>query len=361
MAAVEIERVVRRFGPRVAVDGVDLAVAQGEFLALLGPSGCGKTTLLRLLAGFDAPDAGTIRIGGRVVAGGGTMVPAEERGIGMVFQSYALWPHMTVRENVDYALRIRRLPAAERMKSADQALAAVGLSDRADARPETLSGGQRQRVALARCLAMAPSLVLMDEPLANLDVHLRDALQAEFRRLHRQLGATVVYVTHDQAEAMALADRIAVMDHGRLQQVAPPRQLYAEPATAMVADFVGRGMVVPVTWRGAAGPGLCAAELWGHPVRLRGGAGAHAPSQTACLRAEGLAVDGAEGIPARLDRAVFEGAVTILHCRPDADPGRVLRVAHRGPPPEEGAVLRLRVEDGWLMPPEGGTRAMAAE
>jgi iron(III) transport system ATP-binding protein len=309
MAAVDIERVVRRFGPRTAVDGVDLAVARGEFLALLGPSGCGKTTLLRLLAGFDAPDAGTIRIGGRVVAGGGTMVPAEERGIGMVFQSYALWPHMTVRENVDYALRIRRLPAAERTRRTDQALAAVGLSDRAEGRPETLSGGQRQRVALARCLAMAPALVLMDEPLANLDVHLRDALQAEFRRLHRQLGA----------------------------------------------------MVVPVTWRGGAGPGLCAAELWGHEVRLRGGPGAHAPAQTACLRAEGLAVDPAEGIPARLDRAVFEGAVTILHCRPDADPGRVLRVVHRGPPPEEGSALRLRVEDGWLMPPESVTGAMAAE
>ncbi|WP_342238732.1 ABC transporter ATP-binding protein [Inquilinus sp. OTU3971] len=357
MAAVDIERVVRRFGPRVAVDGVDLQVAQGEFLALLGPSGCGKTTLLRLLAGFDAPDGGTIRIGGRVVAGEGAMVPAEERGIGMVFQSYALWPHMTVRENVDYALRIRRLPAAERTRRTDEALAAVGLTDRAEARPETLSGGQRQRVALARCLAMAPALVLMDEPLANLDVHLRDALQAEFRRLHRQLGATVVYVTHDQAEAMALADRIAVMDHGRLQQVAPPRRLYAEPATAMVADFVGRGMVVPVTWRGGAGHGLSAVELWGHAVRLRSGPGP--ASQAACLRAEGLAVDPVEGIPARLERAVFEGAVTILHCRPDADPGRVLRVAHRGAPPEEGAALRLRVEDGWLMPPEA--RAMAAE
>ncbi|WP_034852815.1 ABC transporter ATP-binding protein [Inquilinus limosus] len=361
MAAVEIEGVVRRFGHRTAVDGVELQVAQGEFLALLGPSGCGKTTLLRLLAGFDAPDAGTIRIGGRAVAGAGAMVPAEERGIGMVFQSYALWPHMTVRENVDYALRIRRLPAAERNRRAEQALAAVGLSDRAEARPDALSGGQRQRVALARCLAMAPSLVLMDEPLANLDVHLRDALQAEFRRLHRQLGATVVYVTHDQAEAMALADRIAVMDRGRLQQVAPPRRLYAEPATAMVADFVGRGMVVPVTWRGGAGPGLCAAELWGHAVRLRSGPGPRTPSQSACLRAEGLAVDPADGIPARLERAVFEGAVTILHCRPEADPARVLRVAHRGPPPEEGAALRLRVEDGWLMPAEAGAGAMAAE
>jgi iron(III) transport system ATP-binding protein len=361
MAAVDIAGVSKRFGARMAVDGVDLDVAQGEFLALLGPSGCGKTTLLRLLAGFDTPDAGVIRIGGRAVAGAGAAVPAEDRGIGMVFQSYALWPHMSVRENVDYALRIRRLAAADRTRRTDQALAAVGLSDRAGARPETLSGGQRQRVALARCLAMAPSLVLMDEPLANLDVHLRDALQAEFRRLHRQLGATVIYVTHDQAEAMALADRIAVMDHGKLQQVAPPRQLYAEPATAMVADFVGRGMVVPVAWRGGAGPGLCSADLWGHAVRLRSDPGARTPSQMACLRAEGLALDPAAGITARLDRAVFEGAVTILHCRPDADPDRVLRVAHRGPPPEEGAALHIRVEDGWLMPALSGARAMAAE
>ena len=357
-AAVELGGVARRFGQRTALDDIDLTVAQGEFLALLGPSGCGKTTLLRLLAGFDAPDRGTIRIGGRLVAGPGTMVPAEDRGIGMVFQSYALWPHMTVRENVDYALRLRRLPAADRTRRADEALAAVGLTDRADARPETLSGGQRQRVALARCLAMAPALVLMDEPLANLDVHLRDALQAEFRRLHRQLGATVVYVTHDQAEAMALADRVAVMDHGRLQQVAPPRRLYAEPATGMVADFVGRGMVVPVEWRGGVGPGLCAADLWGHPVRLRAVDGQRTPSQAACLRAEALVLDPADGIPARIDRAVFEGAVTVLHCRPDADPGRLLRVAHRGAPPEEGAAVRIRVEDGWLMPPAG---ALAAE
>jgi iron(III) transport system ATP-binding protein len=346
--AVTLSSVTKRFGDKIAVESVDLDIAAGEFMALLGPSGCGKTTLLRLLAGFELPDAGSIRIGSRTVAqAGGPSIPPEARGIGMVFQSYALWPHMNVRENVEYALKIRGMPRDERMQRVERALAVVGLPDRAEATPETLSGGQRQRVALARCLAMEPSVILMDEPLASLDVHLRDSLQAEFHRLHRQLGATILYITHDQAEAMALADRVAVMHEGRIQQVAAPRRLYAEPATPMVADFVGRGLVVPLDEAVAARSGILEARLWGHPIKLRAAAGG--TSSFACLRPEGLAL-AAQGILAKVERAVFEGAATMLHCRVAQAPEHLIRLLHRGEPPAEGSEVRVAIEDGWLLP-----------
>ncbi|HEY4162160.1 MAG TPA: ABC transporter ATP-binding protein [Dongiaceae bacterium] len=346
MDPVSLKSVTKRFAGKSVVEDVDLEVSAGEFMALLGPSGCGKTTLLRLLAGFESPDQGIIKIGAREMArAGGPIVPAEERGVGMVFQSYALWPHMTVRENVEYALKVRKLPPQTRMQRVERALQVVGLPDRHDAMPETLSGGQRQRVALARCLAMEPAVILMDEPLANLDVHLRDSLQSEFHRLHRELGATILYITHDQGEAMALADRIAVMDHGRIQQVAAPRQLYSEPATAMVADFVGRGMVLPVT-DVAVRDGTVGARLWDMPVKLRGSDRA---SGLACLRSEDLALTDT-GIAARIERAVFEGVTTMLHCRPAAAPGHLLRVAHRGSVPEEGSEVKIAVHDGWLLP-----------
>jgi iron(III) transport system ATP-binding protein len=346
--AVTLTSVTKRYGDKVAVDCVDLGIAAGEFMALLGPSGCGKTTLLRLLAGFELPDAGSIAIGSRVVAQAGKpAVPPEARGIGMVFQSYALWPHMNVRENVEYALKVRGMARPERSTRVDRALAVVGLPDRAMAMPETLSGGQRQRVALARCIAMEPSVILMDEPLANLDVHLRDSLQAEFHRLHKQLGATILYVTHDQSEAMALADRVAVMHEGRIQQVAAPRRLYAEPATQMVADFVGRGLVVPLDEAVAGRSGAIEAKLWGHPIRLRAAEGG--TSALACLRPEGLAL-AAQGILAKVERAVFEGAATMLHCRVLQAPEHLIRLLHRGEPPSEGTEVKVAVEDGWLLP-----------
>jgi iron(III) transport system ATP-binding protein len=355
--AVSLKSVAKHFGGKPAVAGVDLEIAAGEFVALLGPSGCGKTTLLRLLAGFEEPDAGVIAIGAREVARAGkASMPPEQRGVGMVFQSHALWPHMTVGENVEYALKIRKLPAAERHRQVERALATVGLAERRDSAPETLSGGQRQRVALARCLAMEPKVVLMDEPLASLDVHLRDSMQAEFHRLHRQLGATIVYVTHDQSEAMALADRVAVLDHGLLQQVAQPRALYAEPATAMVADFVGRGMVVPLDAAVRGMDGSVEARLWGERIYLRSSRGA--ASGLACLRPEGLTL-GPEGIAATVDRAVFEGAATILHCRVDRAPEVLLRVLYRAAPPAEGTAVRIAVSDAWLLPAASAMSAAA--
>jgi iron(III) transport system ATP-binding protein len=204
--AVDLAGITRRFGPLAAVDGVDLRIAAGEFFAVLGPSGCGKSTLLRLIAGLETADAGTIAIAGRAMAGPGLHVPPEARGVGVVFQSYALWPHMTVRENV--AFPVPRGP--DRAARVDRCLAMVELGAFADRRPADLSGGQRQRVALARCLAQEAGTILMDEPLANLDPHLRAAMEEELAAFHRRSGATTLYITHDQAEAMALADRVAI-------------------------------------------------------------------------------------------------------------------------------------------------------
>ncbi len=220
--------------------------------------------------------------------------------MGIVFQSYALWPHMSVAGNVAYALKVRGMPAAEREKRVAAALATVGLSDFADRRPASLSGGQRQRVALARCLAMEPSLVLLDEPLSNLDAHLRAAMHAEFAAFHERARTTMVYITHDQAEAMALADRIAVMDGGRLLQAAPPSALYREPANATVARFVGEGLVLPARALDRRGAGHCDVELFGAISPMRCSPGEKGGRQAEiCLRPGNLAL-AAEGLPARI-------------------------------------------------------------
>jgi ABC-type Fe3+/spermidine/putrescine transport system ATPase subunit len=238
---VTIQGVVKRFGAVTAVDAVDLTVADGELFTLLGPSGCGKTTLLRLLAGFYQPDAGTIRFGDRVVNG---LAPYERR-IGMVFQNYALWPHMTVADNIGYGLRLQRLPheaVAERLREGLRKVNLVGFEARY---PGQLSGGQQQRVALARALVLNPDILLLDEPLSNLDAKIRVQVRAEIRRLQRELAITTIYVTHDQEEALSLSDRVAVMRDGRVLQVGPPRDLYERPRTRFVADFVGTNNLVP--------------------------------------------------------------------------------------------------------------------
>jgi len=220
VAAVTLEDVVKRFGAIAAVDGVSLDVADGEFIAVLGPSGCGKSTLLRLIAGFERPEHGTIALGERQVSGPEVYVAPEDRHVGMVFQSYALWPHMSVAENIGYPLRVQKLSGRALAREVHAALDAVGLAGSADRRPADLSGGQRQRVALARCLAMKARIVLLDEPLANLDVHLRARMLAEIAAFRSLSRATLIYVTHDQAEALGVADRVAVMEAGRVLQAA---------------------------------------------------------------------------------------------------------------------------------------------
>jgi spermidine/putrescine transport system ATP-binding protein len=232
---VELRRVTKRFDDVVAVDQLDLTIRHGEFLSLLGPSGCGKTTTLRLIAGFEQPDEGELLIGDRDVAG----LPPYKRDVNTVFQSYALFPHMSVLENVAYGLKQRGLRGGARDKRARSALELVQLPHLAARKPRQLSGGQQQRVALARALVMEPRVLLLDEPLGALDLKVRKELQIELKRIQSQVGITFVYVTHDQEEALAMSDRVAVMNLGRIEQLGSPREVYDAPATRFVADFIG--------------------------------------------------------------------------------------------------------------------------
>ncbi|MGG7449015.1 ABC transporter ATP-binding protein [Kosakonia oryzendophytica] len=244
MAELRLERLSKVFGGQTVVRELTLTLPQGAFTALLGPSGCGKTTTLRILAGLEQLSAGRLLLGDRLLADATTHMPPEQRDMGMVFQSYALWPHMTVAENVGYPLKLRKVQGAARQKQVMAALEVVELGAYAARSPQELSGGQRQRVALARCLVSEPQVVLLDEPLANLDRHLRATMEQTFREFHRRTGATFVYVTHDQAEAMALASHIAVMHQGELKQWGAPQALYQHPHNAWVARFIGKGSVL---------------------------------------------------------------------------------------------------------------------
>jgi iron(III) transport system ATP-binding protein len=232
---IRFDSVVKSFGTHTVVNNISLTIEPGELFFLLGPSGCGKTTLLRCIAGFYVPERGTIHIGDRDV----TRLAPEDRDTGMVFQSYALWPHMSVRENVAFGLELRKVSKAETAKRVDEALAAVQMTERADYKPNQLSGGQQQRVALARALVIRPTCLLLDEPLSNLDAKLRLEMRTEIRRICKQAGLTAVYVTHDQKEALSIADRIAVMHDGILQQCGSPSEVYRTPNTTFVASFIG--------------------------------------------------------------------------------------------------------------------------
>jgi multiple sugar transport system ATP-binding protein len=256
MASVELSHLTKRWGGFTAVDDLSLEIADQEFLVLLGPSGCGKTTTMRMIAGLEEPNAGDIRIDGEVV----NEKPARDRDLAMVFQNYGLYPHMTVAQNIGYPLKVRRVRQPERearVKSAAEKVELAGLLHR---KPAELSGGQRQRVALARAIVRTPRLFLMDEPLSNLDAKLRMVMRAQLKHLQRELAITTIYVTHDQVEAMTLADRIAILDKGRIQQHAPPAEIYARPANTFVAGFIGspamnlvEGEAIDGAFRNAAG------------------------------------------------------------------------------------------------------------
>ncbi len=243
---ITIRGVTKAYGRVKALDAVDLDIRSGEFLTLLGPSGSGKTTLLMVLAGFTRPDCGSVKFGDREVIN----TPPHLRDVGMVFQNYALFPHMSVAGNIGYPLRVRGVPAAEIAERAEWALETVQLGGYGERRIDQLSGGQKQRVALARAIVFEPQILLMDEPLSALDKKLRDHMQIELRRLHEKLGMTTVYVTHDQREALTMSDRIVVVNHGRLQQVDIPAKIYDQPSNRFVADFIGDSTFLPVTRAG---------------------------------------------------------------------------------------------------------------
>ena len=342
---VELRGLSVRYGERLAVDGVDLAVAGGRLTALLGPSGCGKTSLLRAIAGFEAAAAGEVVIDGRVVAGRGRWVPPEKRRVAMVFQEGALFPHLTVAENVLYGLPRRRFSwrglrrdVLRRRERAREALELVGMADLAGRYPDQLSGGQQQRVALARALAPEPSLVLLDEPFANLDATLRQRVREEVRAILVAAGATAVLVTHDQEEALSVADVVAVMQHGRILQIGSPEEVYRRPSSAAVARFVGDGQLVGCTVAGGV-----ARSVFGR-------APAEAPDGPGLLlvRPEDLTVmpecfyDGHEGLAGEVVRRTFYGHDLVDEVRLLGDGGEVVRVrCLAGPAHAPGEKVRL--------------------
>jgi iron(III) transport system ATP-binding protein len=319
-AVIEVEGLVVRYGDAAAVDGVSFSVRHGELVTLLGPSGCGKTTTLRAIAGLEKPSGGTIGIDGQVMysAADRRNVPTEKRGVSMVFQSYAIWPHMSVFDNVAYGLRVRRLPREEIRKQVDRALQLVQMQAYADRPATRLSGGQQQRVAVARAIAFSPEVVLFDEPLSNLDARLRAEMRVELRELQRQLSFTAVYVTHDQEEALAISDQVIVMSAGRIAQIGTPQQIYDRPGTRFVADFVGSanlltGQVVPGSAR--SGPSGTTMELdiaAGIRLLVTGTPDATGEA-TAALRASyvNLATEAPPGVanavPGRIQRRLFHG------------------------------------------------------
>ena len=323
MARIRIDGLCKRFGGVDAVAELSIDIPDGAFAAFLGPSGCGKTTTLRMVAGLEQPTSGVIRIGDRTVFGPGVHIPTEQRRIGMVFQSYAVWPHMTVFENVAFPLRVARTPRREIAARVEKALATVRLEGFAGRYPAQLSGGQQQRVALARAIVGEPQLLLLDEPLSNLDAKLRDEMRDEIRDLQRRLGVTTLFVTHDQIEALALSDMVFVMDGGRLQQAGTPREINEHPANSFVANFVGWSNRLPVTPAGAGQLHLAGHQIACDPAALPQTGGA----LILAIRPEDVQVTPADPLPegtlpGTVDSVTYLG--THLACRLRVGPHALL-------------------------------------
>ena len=318
MAGIQISGLSKSYGGEgtgAAVENLDLDIKDNQFVTLLGPSGCGKTTTLRLIAGYLKPDRGTIRIGDRVVSSTSEVASPDQRGMGMVFQNYAVWPHKTVFENVVFGLKLRKVSTADAKKRVEDALALVNLDGLGNRFPSELSGGQQQRVALARSLVVEPGILLLDEPLSNLDAKLRERMRVELKQLQRRTGITFVYVTHDQGEALALSDQIAVMHGGRLQQYGTPEDVYRRPANKIVADFMGIVNFLPCEVRATRdgkrlGAGIADVDL---PVDISPGTGAGAPIQVA-VRPEDIRLHRARGsgeaLPGTVRERTFLGNIT---------------------------------------------------
>ena len=338
---VKIQNLTKRFGTTTAVDGVSLEIQSQELFFLLGPSGCGKTTLLRLLAGFYQPDSGSLFFGERSMGG----VPPHQRNTGMVFQNYALWPHMTVAGNVAYGLEVRGFNAAERKQRVEEALTIVQMQDYAARTPNQLSGGQQQRVALARALVIRPDLLLLDEPLSNLDARLRLELREEIRRIHAQTRITTLYVTHDQKEALSMASRMAVLRQGVIEQVGEPRAVYRSPANRFVADFIGESNWFAADVRAVSGEGLvletdCGAFQTATNAGLK-------PGDKAWLgfRPESVQIgsNGVNSFQTRVTQVSYLGEVEQYLL--EHGPGRTLKACEQNPsePRQVGAALAVHV------------------
>jgi len=333
---LELQQVVKHFGARRALDGVSFGLAQGEIGCLLGPSGCGKTTALRCIAGLEQPDSGRILSRGRVISDTGVQVPAHERGIGLVFQEHALFPHLTTLGNVEFGLHSE--PKARRRARAEELLDLVGLSDSADSYPAELSGGQQQRVALARALAPRPATVLLDEPFASLDVALRERLVGELRTLLKSLGTTALVVTHDQKDAFALADQVGLMRDGRLEQWSTPYDLYHRPVSRFAAEFVGQASFVPACCEGT---GLLQTELG--PLHEGKRQAACEGTVDVLLRPDDVVHDDASPLKARIVGRVFRGS-EFLYTLELASGRRVLSVVPSHHDHRVGEMIGIRLD-----------------
>ena len=350
---ISVQGLTKLFGAGAAavraLDGVSVEIGRGEFFTLLGPSGCGKTTLLRLIAGFEQPTAGSLRIGGAEMAGLGP----NRRPVNTVFQDYALFPHMTVADNVSFGLRMQGRPRAEVAATTAEVLRLVRMEAMADRRPSQISGGQQQRVALARALAPRPRVLLLDEPLSALDLKLRKEMQGELKRLQAETGITFVFVTHDQEEALTMSDRIAVMSAGRILQTGTPEAIYDRPADRFVADFIGETNFMPATVTDTAGGLVTLTLANGGTVRGRppaGGAPSPGTRVTAVIRPEQASIADGGPITGTVASSVFFGTDTHLHIRLDPDGAKfILRrqnVAGAPPAPAPGSRVTIAVADG---------------
>ncbi|YBV93891.1 ABC transporter ATP-binding protein (plasmid) [Phyllobacteriaceae bacterium JZ32] len=334
MAFLALDHVKKRFGDHTAVEDFTLSVKKGEFISLLGPSGCGKTTTLQMIAGFVDPTAGSIRLDGRDLI---ATKPAR-RGLGIVFQSYALFPHMTAAENIAFGLEMRGIAGAEREAKVREALAMVGLDGYGERYPRRMSGGQQQRVALARALVIKPDVLLLDEPLSNLDAKLREDMQIELRQIQRNLGTTTVLVTHDQTEAMALSDRIVVMSKGRIEQIGTPQETYERPASAFVSQFLGKTNEFPGEIHLSGGT----QKLVFGSCEWRAPAGPSGPV-TITVRPEKVSFAAPEGhgLKGRVTNRIFQGNHWLFQCETECGPAVVVRQNDGEPQPEEGENIRL--------------------
>jgi putative spermidine/putrescine transport system ATP-binding protein len=342
MSFLVLDRLTRKFGDHVAVDALSLSVQRGEFVALLGPSGCGKTTTLQMIAGFVEPTSGAITLEGKDLLA----VPPAKRGLGIVFQSYALFPHMTAAENVGFGLEMQAVAKAERETRVRETLKLVGLEGFADRYPRRMSGGQQQRVALARALVIRPRILLLDEPLSNLDAKLREEMQIELRHIQRTVGATTILVTHDQAEAMALSDRIVVMNQGRAEQIGRPHETYERPATPFVATFLGKTNMLRATL--GLDNGFPHAVIQDGRWPLARGTAA-VERMVVSVRPEKIGFSGpaACSIGGRVRTRIFQGNHWLYQVETAGGLVTVIRQNAGEPGPEEGAAVRLtwRAED----------------